>query len=108
MFLGMETSMNILHPNLVLFFLRTFIFLLRASAESSLAEPRAPVNSVQAIFVFGDSTSDPGNNNYIRTPFKSDFAPYGRDLPDHVATGRFSNGRLSTDFIGTYVTLVTY
>ncbi|XP_021726577.1 GDSL esterase/lipase At5g45960-like [Chenopodium quinoa] len=107
MFLGMKTSMNtnltsIHHNLLLLIVLYSFIFILRATAQSTL-EPKAPKNSVRAIFVFGDSTADPGNNNYIRTAFKSDFSPYGRDLPSHVATGRFSNGRLSTDFIASYV-----
>ncbi|GLJ48779.1 hypothetical protein SUGI_1028570 [Cryptomeria japonica] len=55
--------------------------------------------SVPALLVFGDSTSDPGNNNYIHTVLKSNFPPYGRDFIDHHATGRFCNGRLATDFI---------
>ncbi|KAF3329504.1 GDSL esterase/lipase [Carex littledalei] len=54
---------------------------------------------VPAIIVFGDSTVDTGNNNYIRTVFKSNFKPYGRDLQGGNATGRFSNGRLAVDFI---------
>ncbi|GLJ28439.1 hypothetical protein SUGI_0559570 [Cryptomeria japonica] len=54
---------------------------------------------VPALLVFGDSTCDPGNNNYIQTALKSDFPPYGRDLADHQATGRFCNGRLGIDFI---------
>lgn len=55
---------------------------------------------VSGFYVFGDSTVDPGNNNYINTPFRSNFPPYGRDFTNHVPTGRFSNGKLSTDFIG--------
>jgi len=64
---------------------------------------------VPALIVFGDSTVDTGNNNYISTLVKSDFAPYGRDLrpPGSCGgggsagqpTGRFSNGRLAIDFI---------
>lgn len=56
---------------------------------------------VSALYVFGDSTVDPGNNNYISTPFKSNFEPYGRDFANQVPTGRFTNGKLGTDFIGT-------
>ncbi|KAG2669871.1 hypothetical protein I3843_14G055500 [Carya illinoinensis] len=52
-----------------------------------------------AILIFGDSTVDDGNNNYIRTLFKSNHRPYGRDFPDHIPTGRFSNGKLVSDFI---------
>ncbi|CAL4889535.1 unnamed protein product [Urochloa decumbens] len=54
---------------------------------------------VPALFVFGDSTVDTGNNNYISTVIKSDFGPYGRDLRDGQPSGRFSNGRLAVDFI---------
>ncbi|KAK9706751.1 hypothetical protein RND81_07G149600 [Saponaria officinalis] len=60
-------------------------------------------NSILAAFVFGDSTVDPGNNNYIKTLFKSDFLPYGVDFEGHTPTGRFSNGRLATDFIASYM-----
>lgn len=52
-----------------------------------------------ALFVFGDSTVDAGNNDYLVTLAKSNFPPYGRDFIDHKPTGRFSNGRLATDFI---------
>ncbi|WOK94196.1 GDSL esterase/lipase [Canna indica] len=52
-----------------------------------------------ALIVFGDSTVDAGNNNQIRTLLKSNFPPYGRDLPERRPTGRFCNGRLATDFI---------
>ncbi|GLJ37442.1 hypothetical protein SUGI_0760750 [Cryptomeria japonica] len=55
--------------------------------------------SVSAIFIFGDSTADPGNNNGLNTIFKCNFLPYGRDFPTHQPTGRFCNGRLVTDFI---------
>ncbi|XP_077221109.1 GDSL esterase/lipase At4g26790-like [Tasmannia lanceolata] len=54
---------------------------------------------VPALIVFGDSSVDAGNNNYINTIAKSNFKPYGRDLEDGRPTGRFSNGRLATDFI---------
>ena len=53
---------------------------------------------VPALIVFGDSTVDTGNNNYISTVIRSDFAPYGRDLRvggGGQPTGRFSNGRLA-------------
>ncbi|CAH2046250.1 unnamed protein product [Thlaspi arvense] len=58
---------------------------------------------VSAIFVFGDSTVDPGNNNYIKTIFKCNFPPYGLDFKNSIPTGRFCNGRLVTDFIGSYI-----
>ncbi|XP_022142267.1 GDSL esterase/lipase At5g45960 isoform X2 [Momordica charantia] len=58
--------------------------------------------SSAAILVFGDSTVDPGNNNFIDTLFRSNFPPYGRDFVTHNPTGRFTNGRLATDYIASY------
>ncbi|KAL8225115.1 hypothetical protein R6Q57_017673 [Mikania cordata] len=52
-----------------------------------------------AILIFGDSTVDTGNNNYITTAIKANHYPYGKDFPTHIPTGRFSNGRLSVDFL---------
>lgn len=54
---------------------------------------------VPAIIVFGDSSVDSGNNNFIPTLARSNFPPYGKDFPNGDATGRFSNGRIATDFI---------
>ncbi|KAL8462453.1 hypothetical protein ACS0TY_033465 [Phlomoides rotata] len=54
---------------------------------------------VSSIIVFGDSTVDSGNNNFIPTPLRSNFKPYGRDFAGGRPTGRFSNGRVATDLI---------
>lgn len=55
---------------------------------------------VPAILVFGDSSVDSGNNNFIPTIAKSNFEPYGRDFQGgNLPTGRFSNGRIAPDFI---------
>ncbi|XP_023753000.1 GDSL esterase/lipase At5g45950 [Lactuca sativa] len=59
----------------------------------------AAKNNVTGVFVFGDSSVDPGNNNRLDTTDKSNFPPYGMDFIDGHPTGRFSNGRLTTDFI---------
>ncbi|KAL1289754.1 hypothetical protein AAHE18_20G081800 [Arachis hypogaea] len=56
-------------------------------------------NKVPAIIVFGDSSVDSGNNNFIPTIAMSNFEPYGRDFPDGNSTGRFSNGKIAPDFI---------
>ncbi|KAL2475277.1 GDSL esterase/lipase [Abeliophyllum distichum] len=61
-----------------------------------------------AILVFGDSTVDSGNNNYIATPFKANFPPYGIDFPNHIPTGRFSDGRLVPDFLAHYTRVKDY
>ncbi|GJW91261.1 GDSL esterase/lipase-like protein [Tanacetum coccineum] len=72
--------------------------------SSNYAQPRAPVAKPKpsALFVFGDSMVDAGNNNFIRTTMKSNFPPYGRDFVNHVPTGRFTNGRLVSNFIVSY------
>ncbi|XP_074279111.1 GDSL esterase/lipase EXL3-like isoform X2 [Silene latifolia] len=59
-----------------------------------------PNVTVPAIFGFGDSIIDPGNNNNLNTLSKSNFPPYGKDFMGGIPTGRFSNGRIPTDFIG--------
>ncbi|CAK9134659.1 unnamed protein product [Ilex paraguariensis] len=56
--------------------------------------------NVTSIIVFGDSSVDPGNNNLLDTNAKGNFPPYGEDFFNHRSTGRLSNGRLATDFIG--------
>ena len=55
---------------------------------------------VPAIFTFGDSAVDVGNNDYLPTIFKANYPPYGRDFVNHKATGRFCNGKLATDITG--------
>ncbi|MED6158562.1 hypothetical protein PIB30_033781, partial [Stylosanthes scabra] len=54
---------------------------------------------MSAVFAFGDSTIDPGNNNDFPTLFRGNHVPYGCDFPNHTPTGRFSNGKISTDYI---------
>ncbi|BBM98340.1 hypothetical protein MPTK1_1g12740 [Marchantia polymorpha subsp. ruderalis] len=54
---------------------------------------------VPALYIFGDSTADSGNNNEMFTIARANFPPYGRDFDTRHATGRFSNGRMTSDFI---------
>lgn len=63
--------------------------------------PLPPNETIPALIVFGDSIVDPGNNNYIKTIIKCNFPPYGRDFNGGQPTGRFSNGRIPSDLIGT-------
>ncbi|XP_039008206.1 GDSL lipase-like [Hibiscus syriacus] len=65
-----------------------------------------PENHV-ALFIFGDSLFDPGNNNYINTTtvFQANFIPYGETFFKYP-TGRFSDGRLIPDFIAQFAGLV--
>ncbi|XP_010260395.1 PREDICTED: GDSL esterase/lipase At5g45950-like [Nelumbo nucifera] len=59
----------------------------------------AAEHNITCVLVFGDSSVDPGNNNHLATSFKGNFPPYGKDFFDALPTGRFSDGRLATDFI---------
>ncbi|CAA7018496.1 unnamed protein product [Microthlaspi erraticum] len=64
------------------------------------------VTKQSALFVFGDSVFDAGNNNYIATlpSFRSNYWPYGQTT-FKFPTGRVSNGRLIPDFIAEYAWL---
>ncbi|MBA0736564.1 hypothetical protein Gogos_010102, partial [Gossypium gossypioides] len=53
---------------------------------------------VPCYFIFGDSLSDSGNNNNLKTLAKVNYRPYGIDFPKGP-TGRFSNGRNVQDAI---------
>jgi hypothetical protein len=61
-------------------------------------------SQVPAVYVFGDSSLDVGNNNHLpgdEVP-RADKPYYGVDLPGSgKPTGRFSNGYNVADFVGT-------
>ncbi|XP_027107555.2 GDSL esterase/lipase 2-like [Coffea arabica] len=62
--------------------------------------------TIAALFVFGDSLIDPGNNNYINTStrFQANFPPYGESFFKYPS-GRFCDGRVIPDFIAEYAKL---
>ncbi|PSR91102.1 GDSL esterase/lipase [Actinidia chinensis var. chinensis] len=65
----------------------------------------ASAYNVRAIFTFGDSIFDAGNNHFnSNCTAQADFAPYGSSFFHH-ATGRFTNGRTVVDFISEFVGL---
>ncbi|PON45629.1 Lipase [Parasponia andersonii] len=71
-----------------------FVFnIISSSFVFSEADKLAP-----ALYVFGDSTVDVGNNNNIDTHAKSNYLPYGIDFPDGVS-GRPTNGYNMADLI---------
>ncbi|KAK9281405.1 hypothetical protein L1049_004306 [Liquidambar formosana] len=90
--LGSFSSLWILH-----------ILLIPGSCLSN--QPRRPENNA-ALFIFGDSFLDSGNNNYINTTTldQANFWPYGETYFKYP-TGRFSDGRLVSDFIAEYAKL---
>ncbi|XP_045806172.1 GDSL esterase/lipase 5-like isoform X3 [Trifolium pratense] len=59
-----------------------------------------------ALFVFGDSLFDVGNNNYINTTIdnQANYSPYGETF-FNFPTGRFSDGRVIPDFVAEYAKL---
>ncbi|KAK9940900.1 hypothetical protein M0R45_017534 [Rubus argutus] len=72
---------------------------------SNTCKATSPAPKFPAILVFGDSTVDTGNNNYLKTLFKGNHYPYGLDFPGHVPTGRFSNGKLIPDFLASMLNI---
>lgn len=59
---------------------------------------------VPAMFIFGDSLIDNGNNNNLASLAKANYYPYGIDFRGGP-TGRFSNGYTMVDEIGNYISL---
>ncbi|XP_025883773.2 GDSL esterase/lipase At5g45960-like isoform X1 [Solanum lycopersicum] len=86
----------------------SYIFLLHLLVLILKAHAQKHNSLVSTILVFGDSTADPGNNNHILTTIKSNFKPYGREFPNHVSTGRFTNGKLAYDFIAKHFGIKEY
>ncbi|KAF8023506.1 hypothetical protein BT93_F0880 [Corymbia citriodora subsp. variegata] len=78
------------------------LYLLSLFFTMQICTPQAAVGvpenaTISAVFVFGDSIVDTGNNNNLITLVKSNFPPYGRDFMGGKPTGRFSNGRIPSD-----------
>ncbi|KAL5583405.1 hypothetical protein UlMin_015847 [Ulmus minor] len=82
------------------------ILILKLVSSSSLPDQNSKPEKRVALFVFGDSLFDPGNNNYINTTteYQANFWPYGESF-FRVPTGRFSDGRLIPDFISEFAKL---
>ncbi|KAE9461965.1 hypothetical protein C3L33_06126, partial [Rhododendron williamsianum] len=88
--------------------LETWLILLLMPSFLSLqyfvvAKPQVP-----CYFIFGDSAVDNGNNLALHSLAKANFKPYGIDLPAGVPTGRFTNGRTSTDLLAELLGFTTY
>ncbi|KAL5172075.1 GDSL esterase/lipase 5 [Glycine soja] len=74
-----------------------------------LSDIRHPKEHAAALFVFGDSLFDVGNNNYSNTTAdnQANYSPYGKTetFLNH-SSGRFSDDRVNIpDFIGKYAKL---
>jgi len=82
-------------------FLYGVLFLNFLHSEAILKLPGN--EKIPALILFGDSIVDTGSNNQLLTAFKCNFPPYGVDFRGGQPTGRFSNGKVPSDLIGTYV-----
>ncbi|CAL1406215.1 unnamed protein product [Linum trigynum] len=75
------------------------IILTAADIQISTASPNQQLPNFTAVIIFGDSTVDTGNNNYLPDAvFRADHPPYGENFPTGQPTGRFSDGKLLPDF----------
>lgn len=65
-----------------------------------IAVVMAPSSASTVTFVFGDSLTEVGNNNYLQLSLaKSNYPHYGIDFAGGKPTGRFTNGRTIGDII---------
>ncbi|GAB2283035.1 hypothetical protein Dimus_017566 [Dionaea muscipula] len=69
-----------------------------APGAAVLAPGRRRSELVPALFIFGDSLIDNGNNNNLPSLAKANYYPYGIDF-NGGPTGRFSNGYTMVDEI---------
>ncbi|XP_042417572.1 GDSL esterase/lipase At5g55050-like [Zingiber officinale] len=74
------------------------------SALLAAAAAAAAAANVPAVYIFGDSTADVGNNNYLAgSNAKANFPHNGIDFPNSRPTGRFSNGYNGVDFLASHM-----
>ncbi|XP_021867400.1 GDSL esterase/lipase 7-like [Spinacia oleracea] len=92
---------TLLH-HIILIFLH---FLTLLSTNASSPQKIKSTSLAPALFVFGDSLVDNGNNNLLPTIARANYSPYGLDFPTKVLPGRFTNGRTPADFIAEYLEL---
>ncbi|XP_015057321.2 GDSL esterase/lipase At1g71691-like [Solanum pennellii] len=93
-------SLSIKKKNIIniMFHLLFLVFLLVNIATCELGEDGRRRGLIPAMFIFGDSLIDNGNNNNLPSFAKANYYPYGIDF-DGGPTGRFSNGYTMVDEI---------
>lgn len=75
---------------------------------NALSSDHSKLPKFSSILIFGDSLLDTGNNNYISTELRANHAPYGVSFPGGTPTGRFSDGKLMSDFLADALGLKQY
>lgn len=96
----MALFMKLLSSSSITFMLH-FILLLDLCHRTKGVVKLPPNVSFPAVITFGDSIVDTGNNNDIKTLVKCNFPPYGNDFEGGVPTGRFCDGKVPSDILGT-------
>ncbi|ESR54834.1 hypothetical protein CICLE_v100203322mg, partial [Citrus x clementina] len=98
---------NIFFRIIFSFLIVMLLLLLLMNDKVALGQDGDPVGSTQggggremvpALFIFGDSLIDNGNNNNLPSFAKANYYPYGIDF-NGGPTGRFSNGYTMVDEI---------
>lgn len=94
---GIVPEMNT--NNFTICFLLTLLLPLASTLNSNHLKPSS--KNIPAMYVFGDSLHDSGNNNHLTLPAqgRANFFPYGIDFGGK-STGRFTNGKTVVDYIG--------
>ncbi|KAF1862909.1 hypothetical protein Lal_00009289 [Lupinus albus] len=77
---------------------KVFWVVLLMSQQAFFAKANSTKSLVEALYVFGDSSVDAGNNNNLNTFAKANIYPYGIDF-NNKSTGRFTNGKNFADVI---------
>lgn len=80
---------------------KVFWVVLLMSQQAFFAKANSTKSLVEALYVFGDSSVDAGNNNNLNTFAKANIYPYGIDF-NNKSTGRFTNGKNFADVIGKF------
>ncbi|CAN6239637.1 unnamed protein product [Urochloa humidicola] len=84
------------------------LLLLRVVLVAAASNKQNQKQVPPALYVFGDSTADVGNNNYLpggaAVP-RANFPHHGVDFPTSRPTGRFSNGYNGVDFLAMHMGL---
>lgn len=90
-----DVQKMVMISNQKLWFATTMVMLIFLQYGAAVGSQRVP-----AMFVFGDSLVDVGNNNFLSSLAKSNYLPYGCDFRTGAPSGRFSNGETFADMIG--------
>ncbi|KAK3229348.1 hypothetical protein Dsin_001229 [Dipteronia sinensis] len=92
-----SNNLKVRLPSSAIILVVLMIMMISCSPDHQGVAVEAPL--VPALFVFGDSLVDDGNNNFLSSIAKANYYPYGVDFDFGVPTGRFSNGKNFIDFI---------